>query len=142
MTGQYFHNIDAKGRLFIPAKWRDDLGTAFIVTRGFGKCLFGMSLPEWERFTAKLAELPMTDVDAQMFSRYVSSWASDCELDRQGRILVPAKLRKFANLERDAVLVGLTNRIEIWNAEEWDKMDEMLDADYDKMMAAMARLGI
>lgn len=142
LIGSYNHTIDNKGRLFIPAKWRDDLGVSFIVTRGFGKCLFGMALAEWEKLTAKLAELPMTDANAQMFARYMSSWATDCELDRQGRILVPAKLRNFAGLEKDAVLVGLNSRIEIWNAGEWNKMDEMLDSEYDSMMAAMAQLGI
>lgn len=142
LIGSHNHTVDNKGRLFIPAKWRDDLGTTFIVTKGFGKCLFGMSLPEWEKLSAKLAALPLTDKQSQQLVRYLSSWATDCELDKQGRILLPAKLRSFAQLDKDTTLIGVTNLIEIWNAELWEAMDAEIEAEYDEMMASMANMGI
>ena len=139
LIGSYNHTIDNKGRLFIPAKWRDDLGVSFIVTRGFGKCLFGMALAEWEKLTAKLAELPMTDANAQMFARYMSSWATDCELDRQGRILVPAKLRQYAALEKDVVITGASKCVELWNPERWSAIEDA-GLDPDNLAAAMEEL--
>ncbi len=142
LIGSHNHTVDNKGRLFIPSKWRDDLGTTFIVTKGFGKCLFGMSLPEWEKLSAKLSALPLTDKQSQQLVRYLSSWATDCEVDKQGRILIPAKLRAFAQLEKDATLIGVTNRIEIWNSTLWETMDTEMEAEYDEMMAGMAKMGI
>lgn len=142
LIGSHNHAVDGKGRLFVPSRWRDDLGDTFIVTKGFGKCLFGMSLAEWEKLSQKLAALPITDKQAQQFVRYLSSWATDCTLDKQGRILIPAKLREFAGLDKDTVLIGVTNRIEIWNANVWEEMDSEMEADYDDMMTRMAQMGI
>ena len=142
LIGSHSHTIDAKGRLFVPAKWREDLGSPFIVTRGFGKCLFGMSLPEWEKLSQKMAALPLTDRKAQQFVRSLSSWAIDCELDKQGRILIPAKLRTFADLTYETTLIGVTNRIEIWNAQKWEEQDQEIEDEYDDILASMAQMGI
>lgn len=141
LIGSFNHTIDAKGRLFIPAKWREDLGSVFIVTKGFGKCLFGMSLAQWMVLSEKLAALPMTDDDAQDFVRYLSSWATDCDLDKQGRILIPPKLREEAGLEKDTTLIGVTNRIEIWNTENWEQKDKQMAGRYDAVMRSMAARG-
>ena len=141
LIGSYNHTIDAKGRLFIPAKWREDLGSVFIVTKGFGKCLFGMSLAQWQVLAEKLASLPMADVEAQDFVRYLSSWATDCELDKQGRILIPPKLREVAQLEKDTTLIGVTSRIEIWNTANWEEQDQHMASQYDAMMRSMAARG-
>lgn len=141
LIGSYNHTIDTKGRLFIPAKWREDLGSVFIVTKGFGKCLFGMSLSQWQALEGKLSELPMTDIDAQDFVRYLSSWATDCELDKQGRILIPQKLREEVQLEKDATLIGVTSRIEIWSSANWEEQDQRMASRYDAMMRSMAARG-
>jgi len=101
-----------------------------------------MSLPEWEKLSAKLAALPLTDKQAQQFVRYLSSWATDCEVDKQGRILIPAKLRTFAQLDKEVTLIGVTNRIEIWNSAVWEAMDAEMESEYDEMMARMANMGI
>ena len=142
LIGSYNHTLDAKGRIFVPARWRDDLGASFVVTKGFDKCLLGMSMERWEAFSQKLAALPLTDRKAQDFVRYISSWAVDCELDKQGRILLSAKLRKFAELEGEATLIGVTSRIEIWSSAHWQAHDERLEEGYGDILARMEELGI
>ncbi len=138
LIGSHNHTVDNKGRLFIPSKWRDDLGTTFIVTKGFGKCLFECPFPNGKTFRKALR--PAADGQAvPAASQIPSSWATDCEVDKQGRILIPAKLRAFAQLEKDATLIGVTNRIEIWNSTLWETMDTEMEAEYDEMMAGMAK---
>ena len=142
LIGSYNHTIDEKGRLFVPAKWREDLGSTFIVTKGTGKCLFGMSIDKWTAFSTKLASLPLADIEAQEFVRYISAWATDCETDKQGRILLPAKLRSFADLTDETTLIGVTSRIEIWNASEWERHDSAIASNYDEILRKMAQMGI
>ena len=110
--GTYEHGLDAKGRVIIPAKLREDLGESFVVTLGLDGCLFAYPMNEWEGFIEKLKELPGTK-EARMLQRHFLANAAPCELDKQGRILVPATLREFAGLEKDVVLTGNINRIEI-----------------------------
>lgn len=117
--GEFEHSLDTKGRLTVPAKFRDELGDSFVVTRGLDKCLFVYSREEWQILEAKLKSLPMTRSDARSFVRFFFSGASECELDKQGRILLPQKLRDYAQLEKDCTLLGVSNRVEIWDSTIW-----------------------
>ena len=126
--GEYNHTIDAKGRLIIPAKFRELLGTEFVLTRGLDGCLFIYPVDEWKAFEQKLRALPLTNKNARTFSRFFVAGAAMCELDRQGRVLVPQTLREFAGLEMDVVLTGNLDRIEVWSKEKWSE-----NCDYDDM---------
>ena len=126
--GEYNHTIDAKGRLIIPAKFRELLGTEFVLTRGLDGCLFIYPVDEWKAFEQKLRALPLTNKNARTFSRFFVAGAAMCELDRQGRVLVPQTLREFAGLEKDVVLTGNLDRIEVWSKEKWSE-----NCDYDDM---------
>ena len=126
--GEYNHTIDAKGRLSIPPKFRELLGTEFVLTRGLDGCLFIYPVDEWKAFEQKLRALPLTNKNARTFSRFFVAGAAMCELDRQGRVLVPQTLREFAGLEKDVVLTGNLDRIEVWSKEKWSE-----NCDYDDM---------
>ena len=115
--GEYNHTIDAKGRLIIPSKFREVLGDEFVVTKGMDGCLFVFDDPEWQAFEEKLHGLPMIDKEARQFTRFFLAGAASVEVDKQGRILIPAVLREFAGITKDAVLVGVGSRVEIWSKE-------------------------
>ena len=115
--GEFHHNIDEKGRLIIPSKFRNDLGKKFIVTRGIEKCLFIYSLDEWNNIVSKLKELPFTRKDARTFMRMFLSGATECELDNNGRINIPTPLTNYASLEKECVVIGVNERLEIWSEE-------------------------
>ena len=117
LMGEYQHNIDAKGRLIVPSKFREELGEKFVVTRGMDGCLFGYPLNEWSQLEAKLQEMPLAKKDARTFVRFFYSAATECEIDKQGRINIPANLRTHASLEKGCVVIGVSNRIEIWSDE-------------------------
>ena len=127
--GEYSHSIDAKGRLIIPSKFREQLGEEFVLTKGLDGCLFVFPNDEWKSFEEKLRALPLTNKSARTFSRFFVAGATSCELDKQGRILVPATLRGFAGLEKDVVLTGNINRIEIWSKEKWSENNNYDDMD-------------
>lgn len=122
--GEYQHSLDEKGRLIIPVKLREGLGERFIATRGLDACVFIYPLPEWEALQQKLKSLPSSKADARAFMRFFFSGAAECELDRQGRTLIPAALREHARLERDVVITGISSRLEIWNAGAWQKYQQ------------------
>lgn len=126
--GEYRHSVDEKGRLIIPAKFRGDIGSTFVVTRGLDKCLFLYPLAEWKMLEEKLSTLPLTKKDSRAFTRFFFSGASDCTLDRQGRMNIPSPLLQYASLEKNCVVAGVLNRIEIWDAATWD---ECVDASAD-----------
>ncbi len=117
--GEFNHSIDAKGRIIIPSKFREDLGDEFVITLGLDGCLFAYPNKEWETFVNKLTTLPGTKEFRQL-QRYFMSCASACEADKQGRILIPARLRENAALDKDIVFVGVLNKIEIWSKERWE----------------------
>ena len=125
--GTYEHGLDAKGRVIIPAKLREDLGESFVVTLGLDGCLFAYPMNEWEGFIEILKELPGTK-EARMLQRHFLANAAPCELDKQGRALIPAKLREYAGLAKETVFVGGLSKIEIWSKERWDEND-----DYDNI---------
>lgn len=137
MTGTYEHSIDAKGRLFIPAKLREELGVTFYLAMGVDECLAIYPQETWNRFTKKFASLPMSQSAAM---RPLFANASKCELDSQGRIVIPQKLRKYAGLEKDAVIIGVNDRAEIWSAETWNAREEE-EMTPEKMKACLAALG-
>lgn len=138
MTGQYAHNIDAKGRLFIPAKLREELGEKFHVTIGQDHCLSVYSDESWNSFMDKLKELSYSKVKQL---RPMFAYAADCEPDAQGRILVPAKLRQYASLDKEVVVIGSFDRVEIWNARRWAEMEEAAFAS-GELEQAMEEMGL
>ena len=139
--GEYNHTIDAKGRLIVPAKFREILGDNFIVTKGLDGCLLVYPNDEWTRFEEKLKSLPLTNKNARQFTRFFLAGAAACEVDKQGRILLPQVLREFASLEKDVVLVGVASRIEIWSRERWDESMNTYDGDMDEVAENMESLG-
>ena len=124
LMGEYHHNIDEKGRLIIPSKFRSDLGEKFIITRGLDKCLFVYSEEEWNKLIAKLKTLPFTNKDARNFTRFFLSGATVCEFDRQGRINISSSLVSYANLTKECVIIGANDRLEIWSEELWNDFIE------------------
>lgn len=118
--GEYHHNIDDKGRLIIPSKFRDELGEKFIVTRGLEECLFVYSKDEWNNIINKLNNLPFTSKDARTFMRMFMSGATECDLDKNGRINIPQILTKYATLEKECVVIGVNDRLEIWSSEKFE----------------------
>ncbi len=118
--GEYHHNIDDKGRLIIPSKFRNELGEKFIVTRGLEECLFVYSISEWNEIINKLKQLPFTNKDARLFMRMFMSGATECELDKNGRINIPATLTKYASLDKECVVIGVNERLEIWSSSKFD----------------------
>ena len=138
--GEYNHTLDAKGRLIIPSKFREVLGDEFVVTKGMDGCLFVFAESEWQAFEEKLHSLPMIDKEARQFTRFFLAGAACVEVDKQGRILVPQTLREFAGLEKDVVLTGNLNRVEVWSKEKWSENCNY--DDMDSIAADMENMGI
>ena len=118
--GEYHHTIDEKGRIIIPAKFREELGNSFIITRGIENCLFVYSMDNWERICNKLNSLPFTKKDARNFMRFFLSGATSVELDKQGRVNVTSPLIDYASLDKECVVIGTGDRLEIWAKSSWD----------------------
>lgn len=137
--GEYNHSIDAKGRIIVPAKFREELGDEFVVTLGLDGCLFLYPNAEWEEFVAQLKQLP-GNRQARQLQRYFLAGAVNCEIDKQGRILIPAKLREHAKLEKEVVFVGVLGKIEIWSKEQWDANNDF--GDVESIAENMSELGI
>ena len=142
LIGEYEHSLDAKGRLIIPAKLREDVGEKFIVTKGLDGCLFGFSQKEWDNFQEKLKTLPLTNKNARDFVRLFLSGAIECELDKQGRFLITGNLREYGNLEKEAVIIGVGTRIEIWNKDKWKEYNSEENISADEIAENMTMLGI
>ncbi len=140
--GETRHSIDAKGRVMIPSKFRTKLGDRFIITKGLDGCLFIYTLEEWNKFEEKLKNLPFSSKDARQFTRFFLAGAEECELDSQGRILVPQSLREYAKLEKEVISIGVSNRIEIWNVETWEGYNSNEDFNADEIAEKMTILGI
>ena len=124
LMGEYHHNIDDKNRLIIPSKFRTELGESFVITRGLDNCLFVYSIKEWENIVNKLKNLPFTKKDARNFTRFFLSGAVQSEFDKQGRIIITSPLVQYANLNRECVIIGVNERLEIWSKETFDKFFE------------------
>ena len=142
LTGEFNHSIDAKGRLIIPSKFREILGEDFVITKGLDNCLFLYPNNEWKIFEEKLRTLPLTNKNARTFTRFFLGSAVDGGLDKQGRVLVSSALRDFAKLEKDVVLVGVLNRVEIWDKSRWDDNNAIVEDNMDDIASQMEDLGL
>ena len=120
LMGEFHHNIDNKGRLTLPSKFRDELGDNFIITRGLEGCLFVYRMDEWEQITKKLSKLPFTKENARSFMRFFSSGATAAEFDKQGRINITSPLISHADLKKECVIIGVGDRLEIWSSDRWN----------------------
>ncbi len=130
LIGEYHHNIDEKGRLIIPSKFREEIGNSFVVTKGLDGCLFIYSLPEWEKIINKLKKLPFTKKDARTFTRFFLASATVCEFDKQGRITLGSALTLYAGLKKECAIIGVNDRLEIWDL---DKMNNLMEENYEKL---------
>ena len=142
LIGEYEHSLDAKGRLIMPAKLREDIGEKFIVTKGLDGCLFGFSQTEWNNFEEKLKTLPLTNKNARDFVRFFLSGAIECEIDKQGRFLIASNLREYAEMEKEVAIIGVGTRIEIWNKEKWKQYNSEENISADEIAENMTMLGI
>ena len=140
LIGEYEHSLDAKGRIIMPAKLREDIGEKFVVTKGLDGCLFAFSQTEWKSFEEKLRALPVSNKNARDFSRFFFAGAIECEIDKQGRFLISSNLRDFAGLEKEVIIIGMNSRLEIWSKEKWKNCDENISAD--EIAENMSMLGI
>lgn len=131
--GEYQHTIDEKGRMIIPAKFREALGAQFIVTRGLDSCLFVYPKEEWAVLEQKLKSLPLMKSDARAFTRFFFSGATECELDKQGRINIPNTLCEYAKLEKECVVLGVSNRVEIWSKEVWTSYFQQSEQSFNEI---------
>ena len=142
--GEYTHSIDAKGRIILPADFRQELGVTFIITKGFDKglCLYGQQA--WEELAAKLRSLPISKPEARAVNRFFFSGARTLECDKQGRFLIPANLRNHAEiaLKQDVILTGVDNRIEVWSKDNWNVYNGEVEPDVTTIAASLAELGI
>lgn len=139
--GEYEHTVDAKGRVIMPAKLRDDIGEKFILTKGLDGCLFAYSQTEWTNFEEKLKTLPLTNKNARDFVRFFLSGAIECEIDKQGRFLIPNNLREAAGLVKETVIIGVGTRIEIWDKEKWTEYNNE-NMSVEDIAENMTMLGI
>lgn len=139
--GEYQHAIDPKNRIIVPSKFREGLGSTFIMTKGLDGCLYGYTLEEWNKLEEKLKQLPLTNKDARAFSRFFFSGATEIEIDKQGRALIPQNLIDYAIIIKEIVTIGVSNRIEIWSKEKWESYND-LNIDFDEIAEKMSELGI
>jgi MraZ protein len=140
--GEYQHTIDPKGRVILPAKFREELGEKFVVTKGLDHCLFVYPNGEWSNLEKKLRTLPLTSKDARAFIRFFFAGAAECGVDKQGRILIPANLRQHADLNKELAIIGVSTRVEIWDRDAWDAYNNESSLSQDKIVEHMAELGI
>ena len=142
LLGEYQHTVDTKGRLFLPAKFREELGETVVFTKGLDACLFGYSLSEWCILEEKLKKLPLAKPKARAFARFFFAGAAEIGYDKQGRILLPPVLREHARLEKEVVVIGVSNRIEIWSQSAWQAYNEALAPSVSDLTQELVDLGI
>ena len=142
MTGEYNHSIDAKGRLIIPSKLRDELGDDFKITKGFDNVLYIFPQEEWKHLEDKLNTLSLTNAKGRQLVRFFVGGSKDGELDKQGRVLIPANLREYASLDKEVVLVGMLNKVEVWDKARWDANNAAIEEDIDSIAADLDDLGV
>ncbi len=139
---EYLHTVDNKGRITLPAKFREELGDRFIITKGLDNCLFVYHKAEWAILENKLAKLPIAKPEVRAFVRFFFAGAAELDTDKQGRVLVPNNLREYAQLDKDVVIIGVSNRIEIWSSEQWTSYNEKISPAVTKIAETLADLGI
>ncbi|AKN33978.1 cell division protein MraZ [Clostridium carboxidivorans P7] len=139
--GEYEHALDNKNRIIIPSKFREELGSKFILTKGLDGCLYAYPLDEWSVLENKLRKLPLTNKNARAFVRFFFSGANEMELDKQGRTLIPQSLLEYGEIKKEIVSIGVSNRLEIWSKEKWIQYNSS-NIDFDKIAEQMSELGI
>lgn len=142
LLGEYQHNLDIKGRVAIPAKFREKMNAGAIITRGIDNCLFVFANAEWDALAKKLVALPLAQANSRAFARLMLAGASDVELDNQGRILIPDYLRKYAGLTKEVIIAGLYNRIEIWDEAVWQSYKTKTESSSEEIAEKLGELGI
>ncbi len=138
--GRFAHNLDAKGRLAVPARFRASLADGVVLTRGMDRCVAAYPIPVWEDLAARISALPMTDPNARQFRRMVFAEAANLDLDGQGRIVVPPELRGFAGIDREAVIIGVHTSFEIWSPDGWAAMQSLVDDEGDAIVSQLANV--
>ena len=140
--GEYNHTLDPKNRVIMPSKFREKLGDSFVMTKGLDNCLFIYSSRDWSIVEDKLKSMPMTNKDARAFVRFFFAGACECDLDKQGRMVIPNYLKEHANIDKELVIIGVSTRIEIWSKEEWNKFNNDANISYEDVAEKMSQLGI
>lgn len=141
LIGEFNHNIDTKGRLIMPAKFRPELGQQFVITRGLDGCLFGYPMESWTALQEKLKQLPLAKKDSRKFTRFFYSAATEVEIDKQGRINIPQNLIEFAKIDKECRVIGVSDRIEIWSSDLWDSFAEEAEEDFESIAEEMIDFG-
>lgn len=142
LMGKYQNSMDAKFRMIVPAKYREELGHKCVLTRGIDKCLYIYPVSQWNRFMEKLSSLPTADPNARAFIRHFYASAVEAEIDKQGRMVLPQELREYAGIEKDLVTVGILDKIEVWSKEEWSKSENQTELAPAEFAQKMAEYGI
>ncbi|MFA6410221.1 MAG: division/cell wall cluster transcriptional repressor MraZ [Candidatus Buchananbacteria bacterium] len=140
--GEYQHNIDEKGRLAVPVKFRQQLAKGAVVTKGLDDCLFLYTKKEWAKLAEKLAALPISKANTRAFSRLMLAGAMDVEIDKQGRMLIPDYLRQYAGAAKEVIIAGLYNRLEIWDKQKWEKYKQGTETKSSDIAEALGELGV
>lgn len=140
--GEYLHTVDNKGRLIFPVKFREALGERFIATKGLDDCLFVYTIEEWAILESKLKQLPLAKSEARAFVRFFFAGAAELERDKQGRVLLPPNLREYARLDKDVVVIGVSNRIEIWDRQIWADYNAKIGPEVATIAENLVDLGI
>lgn len=142
LLGEFKHNLDLKGRIAVPIKFRPKLSGGAIITKGLDRCLFMFNQKDWEVLAQKIISLPIVQSNSRAFSRLMLGGAMDVEIDKQGRILIPDYLREYAGLKKEAVIAGLYNRIEIWDSESWKQYKSKTESESEEIAEKLSELGI
>lgn len=140
--GEYAHNLDEKGRIAVPIKFRKDFAKGAVVTRGLDNCLFFYTKEEWKKLADKLAGLPIAKANTRAFARLMLAGAMDVDLDKQGRIILPEYLRSFASIKKQIVIAGLYNRLEIWDKDKWNIYKKGTEKDSSDIAEALGEIGV
>lgn len=142
LIGEYKHTLDPKKRLSLPSKWRGELGSTLVITRGLDNCLFVYPQREWEKISEKIGQLPLGQADTRSFNRFFLSGAVEVEVDSVGRILVPDFLKDFAKLDTKVVLAGIHDRVEIWDENRWTEYKARIEAEADSLAEKLGEIGV
>ncbi len=140
--GEYNHNLDNKGRIAVPVKFRDDLKKGAVVTKGLDGCLFLYTMSEWKILADKLSKLPISQSNTRAFARLMLAGAMDVQVDKQGRIILPDYLRKYATLKKKVIINGLYNRLEIWDENNWEKYKSKTEKESESIAEKLGEIGV
>ncbi len=140
--GEYNHNLDEKGRLAVPVKFRNDLKKGAVVTKGLDGCLFLYTINEWKILAEKLSKLPISQSGTRAFARLMLAGAMDVQVDKQGRIVIPDYLRKYAGMKKKIVVSGLYNRLEIWDENSWEKYKRRTEKESEDIAEKLGEIGV